>query len=83
MSRQIIKRHVYEDLIILLQLTVAIIATTLKNKSYNALIYILFGLNKIIFSERCEKVAYNSEVEQEHPDKVVSHPDSTNIFKTV
>lgn len=46
-------------------------------------LHILFGLNKIIFSERCKKVAYNSEVEQEHPDKVVSHPDSTNIFKTV
>lgn len=46
-------------------------------------LHILFRLNKIIFSERCKKVAYNSEVEQEHPDKVVSHPDSTNILKTV
>lgn len=42
----------------------------------------LFELTKIIFGERCKKVAYTSEVEQEHQDKVVPHPDSTNIFKT-
>lgn len=42
----------------------------------------LFGLTKIIFGERFKNVAYTSEVEQQHQDKVVPHPDSTNIVKT-